>query len=110
MAVSRAVRAPVHGGARDRFSDRQQRLELSNAAIFRILSDRSEGRMAEASKTEVKVPEAKVPDGRVNGSQPKNQQASLRTEVPGPQSRALRAREDAHAAPGLQGYAVMAGI
>jgi 4-aminobutyrate aminotransferase/(S)-3-amino-2-methylpropionate transaminase len=66
--------------------------------------------MAEASKTEVKVPEAKVPDGRVNGSQPKNQQASLRTEVPGPQSRALRAREDAHAAPGLQGYAVMAGI
>ena len=30
--------------------------------------------------------------------------------VPGPASRALRAREDAHIAPGLQGYAVMAGI
>jgi len=34
----------------------------------------------------------------------------LRTAVPGPRSRALRAREDAHMAPGLQGYAVMAGI
>ena len=33
-----------------------------------------------------------------------------RTAVPGPESRALRAREDAHVAPGLQGYAVMAGI
>jgi len=30
--------------------------------------------------------------------------------VPGPRSRALRAREDAHLAPGLQSYAVMAGI
>jgi 4-aminobutyrate aminotransferase-like enzyme len=43
-------------------------------------------------------------------SQPKDQRASLRTAVPGPESRALRAREDAHAAPGLQSYAVMAGI
>jgi 4-aminobutyrate aminotransferase/(S)-3-amino-2-methylpropionate transaminase len=42
--------------------------------------------------------------------QPKNQKAALRTAVPGPQSAALRAREDAHAAPGLQSYAVMAGI
>jgi 4-aminobutyrate aminotransferase-like enzyme len=43
-------------------------------------------------------------------SQPKNQRAELKTAVPGPQSRALRAREDAHMAPGLQGYAVSAGI
>jgi 4-aminobutyrate aminotransferase-like enzyme len=42
--------------------------------------------------------------------QPKNQKAVLRTAVPGPHSTALRAREDAHAAPGLQNYAVMAGI
>jgi 4-aminobutyrate aminotransferase/(S)-3-amino-2-methylpropionate transaminase len=41
---------------------------------------------------------------------PTNQKARLVTEVPGPQSRALRAREDAHMAPGLQGYAVSAGI
>ena len=46
----------------------------------------------------------------MNQSQPKNQKADIRTEVPGPGSRALRAREDAHVAPGLQGYAVMAGI
>ncbi|HEX4406638.1 MAG TPA: aminotransferase class III-fold pyridoxal phosphate-dependent enzyme, partial [Polyangia bacterium] len=43
-------------------------------------------------------------------SQPKNQKADLKTAVPGPASRALRAREDAHMAPGLQGYAVSAGI
>ena len=46
----------------------------------------------------------------MNQSQPKNQKADIRTEVPGPGSRALRTREDAHVAPGLQGYAVMAGI
>src|SRR5580692_5907439 len=46
----------------------------------------------------------------MNQSQPKNQKASIVTAVPGPESRALRAREDAHAAPGLQGYALMAGI
>lgn len=40
----------------------------------------------------------------------KNQQAHLRTEIPGPKSRELRAREDAHIAPGLQSYATMAGI
>lgn len=34
----------------------------------------------------------------------------LVTEIPGPKSRELRAREDAHIAPGLQGYAVMSGI
>jgi len=40
----------------------------------------------------------------------KDQKIHLRTAVPGPRSRALREREDAHAAPGLQGYAIMAGI
>jgi len=34
----------------------------------------------------------------------------LKSPVPGPRSRELRSREDAHVAPGLQGYAVMAGI
>ena len=46
----------------------------------------------------------------VNPSQPKNQRAQLTTAVPGPKSQELRRREDAHMAPGLQGYAVMAGI
>jgi 4-aminobutyrate aminotransferase/(S)-3-amino-2-methylpropionate transaminase len=46
----------------------------------------------------------------MNQTQPKNQQAKIATEVPGPKSKALRAREDAHIAPGLQGYALMAGI
>jgi 4-aminobutyrate aminotransferase-like enzyme len=46
----------------------------------------------------------------MNPTQPKNQHAELKTAVPGPQSRALRAREDAHAAPGLQNYAIAAGI
>ena len=48
--------------------------------------------------------------GPVNPSQPKDQRPILKTVVPGPGSRTLRAREDAHMAPGLQGYAVMAGI
>ena len=39
-----------------------------------------------------------------------DQRVHLRTVVPGPKSRALRAREDAHVAPGLQGYATMSGI
>jgi len=43
-------------------------------------------------------------------SHPKNQKIHLETSVPGPKSVALRAREDAHIAPGLQGYAVQAGI
>ena len=46
----------------------------------------------------------------VNPSQPKNQRVQLATAVPGPKSQVLRQREDAHMAPGLQGYAVMAGI
>jgi 4-aminobutyrate aminotransferase-like enzyme len=46
----------------------------------------------------------------MNPSQPKNQKASIVTPIPGPKSKALRAREDAHIAPGLQGYALMAGI
>jgi 4-aminobutyrate aminotransferase/(S)-3-amino-2-methylpropionate transaminase len=46
----------------------------------------------------------------MNSSQPKNQRAKIVTAIPGPESRALRAREDQHLAPGLQGYAVMAGI
>src|SRR5438309_4020797 len=46
----------------------------------------------------------------MNPSQPKDQKAVIRTAIPGPKSAALRAREDAHMAPGMQGYAVMAGI
>ena len=46
----------------------------------------------------------------VNPSQPKNQHAKILGPVPGPKSQAMRQREDAHMAPGLQGYAVMAGI
>jgi 4-aminobutyrate aminotransferase-like enzyme len=41
---------------------------------------------------------------------PRDQKVHLKTVVPGPKSRALREREDAHMAPGLQGYAVMAGL
>ncbi len=41
---------------------------------------------------------------------PKDQKIHLPGAVPGPKSRALREREDAHIAPGLQGYAIMAGI
>src|SRR5262249_36985831 len=47
---------------------------------------------------------------RMSASYVKDQKVHLRTVVPGPKSRALREREDAHIAPGLQGYAVMAGI
>lgn len=43
-------------------------------------------------------------------SHPRDQKVHLKTVVPGPTSRSLRAREDAHIAPGLQGYALMAGI
>src|SRR5882762_2967439 len=42
--------------------------------------------------------------------QPANQNRHLVTEIPGPKSQALRAREDQHLAPGVQGYAVMAGV
>lgn len=39
-----------------------------------------------------------------------NKKVVLRTEIPGPKSRELRAREDQFAAPGLQRFALMAGI
>src|SRR3954467_3331715 len=42
--------------------------------------------------------------------QPANQNRNLVTAIPGPKSSALRAREDAHLAPGAQGYALMAGL
>lgn len=35
---------------------------------------------------------------------------NLKTEIPGPKSKALREREEQHLAPGLQGFALMAGI
>lgn len=46
----------------------------------------------------------------MNPSQPKNQKPILKTEIPGPKSRAFRKREDRYLAPGLQGFALMAGI
>jgi 4-aminobutyrate aminotransferase-like enzyme len=46
----------------------------------------------------------------MNDSQPKNQRPHLVTEIPGPKSRAVRVREDSLMAPGLQGFALMAGI
>ncbi|MFO0660686.1 MAG: aspartate aminotransferase family protein [Polyangiaceae bacterium] len=46
----------------------------------------------------------------MNDSQPKQQTARVLTEIPGPKSRALRAREDEWLAPGTQGYAISSGI
>ena len=46
----------------------------------------------------------------MNQSQPKDQRPHVGGSVPGPNSRALRAREDAHLAPGLQGFALMSGL
>ena len=46
----------------------------------------------------------------MSAATPRDQKVHLPVAVPGPKSRALRAREDAHLAPGLQGYAIMAGI
>ncbi len=46
----------------------------------------------------------------MNPSQPKNQKPVLKTEIPGPKSKAFREREDKYLAPGLQGFALMAGI
>ncbi len=43
-------------------------------------------------------------------SQPADQKPHLVTEVPGPKSRAARAREEEHYAPGHQRYSAMAGI
>src|SRR5512140_813362 len=42
--------------------------------------------------------------------QPANQNRQLVTAIPGPKSQAMRAREDAHLAPGAQGYALLAGV
>ncbi len=49
-------------------------------------------------------------DSAVVTRSPKDQKVHLKTLVPGPRSTELRKREDAHIAPGLQGYALMAGI
>jgi 4-aminobutyrate aminotransferase / (S)-3-amino-2-methylpropionate transaminase / 5-aminovalerate transaminase len=46
----------------------------------------------------------------VSRRSPVDQKVHLETIVPGPKSRSLREREDAHIAPGLQGYALMAGL
>jgi 4-aminobutyrate aminotransferase-like enzyme len=46
----------------------------------------------------------------MNPTQPKDQHPNIVTAVPGPASQALRQREDRHIAPGLQGYAQLAGI
>jgi 4-aminobutyrate aminotransferase-like enzyme len=43
-------------------------------------------------------------------SHPLNQKAKIVTSIPGPKSQAIRTREDQHLAPGLQGFALMAGI
>jgi len=42
--------------------------------------------------------------------QPANQNRVIKTAIPGPKSQAIRAREDAHLAPGAQGYALMSGV
>src|SRR3954465_10197628 len=39
-----------------------------------------------------------------------NKKVSLKTAVPGPKSAEIRKKEDEHLAPGLQGFALMAGI
>jgi 4-aminobutyrate aminotransferase-like enzyme len=53
---------------------------------------------------------AAVPAAVPAAPAPAPQTVHLRTAIPGPLSRALRSREDAHIAPGLQGYALMSGI
>jgi len=42
--------------------------------------------------------------------QPRNQKPFIKTAIPGPESQALRKREDEHLAPGLQNFALLAGI
>jgi 4-aminobutyrate aminotransferase/(S)-3-amino-2-methylpropionate transaminase len=42
--------------------------------------------------------------------QPNNQKPSIKTAIPGPVSKQLRKREDEHLAPGLQNFALLAGI
>src|SRR5437764_9383466 len=46
----------------------------------------------------------------MNPTQPKNQKIHLRTIPPGPESRALREREDRFLAPGTQAYAITSGV
>jgi 4-aminobutyrate aminotransferase/(S)-3-amino-2-methylpropionate transaminase len=46
----------------------------------------------------------------MNPTQPKNQKPVLKTAIPGPKSKAFREREENLIAPGLQGFAQMAGI
>ncbi len=41
---------------------------------------------------------------------PKDQRPEIKTPIPGPKSRAIRAREEAYLAPGAQAYALMAGV
>ena len=43
-------------------------------------------------------------------AQRRNQRPAIKTAIPGPQSRELRNREDEHLAPGLQRFALLAGI
>ena len=42
--------------------------------------------------------------------QPRQQKATVKTVIPGPSSKALRQREEEHLAPGLQNFALLAGI
>ena len=42
--------------------------------------------------------------------QPKNQKPVIKTAIPGPRSQELRKREEEHLAPGLQNFALLAGI
>ena len=65
---------------------------------------------ASSSSARPRCPSESRPHRAAVRAQPKDQKVHLKTVVPGPRSRALREREDAHIAPGLQGYAVMAGI
>lgn len=46
----------------------------------------------------------------MNTSQPKDQRPRLQTAIHGPESRALRAREEVNLAPGSQGYAISSGL
>ncbi len=46
----------------------------------------------------------------MDSHQPKHQKALLKTEIPGPLSTSLRKKEDEHLAPGLQHFAILAGI
>src|SRR5262245_22960126 len=43
-------------------------------------------------------------------NQPKAQKPELKTRIPGPKSQEIRAKEDENLAPGMQRFALMAGI